>query len=71
MSYSLNCKCPKCKKKKKCVDSSFVQAAISGIHSVNWANGAQEQPHHLGCGSIEINCINFENEETPVTDTNK
>jgi len=63
MSYGLICKCPECKKKKQCIDSTFIQTAISGIHAVNYANGViKELPLHLGSGSIEIKCQKFEDE---------
>lgn len=62
MSYSLKSSCSLCEKRNNCLDSAFVQAAISGIHMVNYANGKQTQPHHLGSGTIEIQCWNFEDE---------
>lgn len=64
MSYSLGSKCNACKKKTNCVDSTFVQAAISGIHSVNWVNGVKKDLH-LGAGTIEIKCVNFEDGARP------
>ena len=68
MSYSLKSNCPACRKKNDCLDSTFVQAAISGIHSVNYANGKQTTPHHLGSGEIEIKCNNFIDEKWPDAD---
>lgn len=62
MSYSLICKCYSCKKKSNCIDSTFVQAAISGIHSANYANGIIDRQLHRGAGDITINCINYGNE---------
>lgn len=66
MSYSLSSACHLCTKKKDCVDSTFIQAAISGIHSVNWSNGVQKSLH-LGSGTIELKCTNFvdERKQTP------
>jgi hypothetical protein len=58
MSYTLKTKCARCKKNIQCIDSTFVQAAISGIHSVNYDNGSRKELH-LGSGSIEIQCNNF------------
>ena len=65
MSYSLKSNCSGCKKKSDCLDSTFVMAAISGIHSVNYANGKQTTPHHLGSGTIEIQCGNLIDEKLP------
>jgi hypothetical protein len=64
MSYGLDSKCHVCKLKDNCLDSVFVQAAISGIHQVNWANlsGRQQRHAHLGAGTIKIDCINFDDE---------
>lgn len=61
MSYSLNRKCGTCKKKVQCLDSSFVMAAISGIHQANY-NDAQRQAH-LGGGTITIDCCNYQDEK--------
>ena len=63
MSYSLKSDCSACKKKNECLDSTFIMAAISGIHSVNYANGKQTTPHHLGSGIIQILCNNFIDEK--------
>lgn len=65
MSYGLNCKCNVCTKKNRCVDMTFIQAAISGVHMVNWQHGVDRQMH-LGAGTIEIQCCNFNDERTPV-----
>lgn len=59
-SYSLKRPCGNCTKKVQCLDSSFVMAAISGIHSVNYTD-AQRQAH-LGGGTIEIQCCSFVDE---------
>ena len=76
MSYCLVRKCGTCKKKVQCMDSSFVQAAIAGIHSANYTD-AQRQVH-LGAGSITIDCCNYQNEvigldtsENPTCEMNK
>lgn len=58
MSYTLKTKCGTCKKNIKCIDSTFVQMAINGIHTVNYDNVARKELH-LGAGSIEIQCHNF------------
>lgn len=65
MSYSLNRKCGFCKKKVQCMDSSFVMAAISGIHQANY-NDAQRQVH-FGAGTITIECFNYEDEKEDFT----
>lgn len=68
MSYSLKSNCGTCNKKRKCTDSCFVQGAIYGIHSVNYANGATktypDECGHLGGGTIEIQCCSYAPEET-------
>lgn len=70
MSYSLNRKCGYCKKKVECMDSSFVMAAISGIHQANY-NDAQRQVH-LGSGTITLDCHNYQDEkESPINDETK
>lgn len=58
MSYGLKNECNTCMNNYQCIDSVFIQAAISGIHSVNYANGKPKQLH-LGAGTIEIQCSNF------------
>lgn len=62
MSYSLSKSCHVCKKKDRCTDSAFIEAAISGIHQVNWSNGT-EKKLHLGYGTIELKCQGFEDEK--------
>lgn len=57
MSYSLSRKCGTCKKKVACMDSSFVAAAVNGIH-----NDANRQVH-LGFGTITIDCCNYSDEK--------
>lgn len=54
MSYSLNKKCKECTKKDKCSDSSVLEGAIYSIHMIGNDRG------HLGGGSIDLNCQNFE-----------
>lgn len=70
MSYTLKNKCAICMQNYQCVDIAFVQAAISGIHSVNLINGTQKQLH-LGTGSIEIQCDNFRDKNGLPRDTQK
>ena len=55
MSYGLNSKCGMCLKQNKCTDKHFIEGAISGIHSV-WPT----EKGHLGSGTIDLNCHNFE-----------
>ncbi len=62
MSYSLNRKCGSCKKKVRCLDSSFIMAAITGIHQANYDDSQRQV--HLGAGSITINCCNYVDENT-------
>jgi hypothetical protein len=61
MSYSFNRKCGGCKEKVACMDSSFIKAAIEGIHQANY-NDAQRQVH-LGAGTIVLDCCNFKDEK--------
>lgn len=60
MSYSLNMKCFQCKKSWKCVDPQVLGGAIFTIHSIGFEKG------HLGGGSIDLNCQNFEPKEPEV-----
>ena len=58
MSYSLNTKCIECKKSDKCVDPQVLSGAIMAIHSIGSERG------HLGGGSVDLNCQNFEPKES-------
>jgi hypothetical protein len=70
MSYLLSSKCKDCLKQDKCVDRHFVQGAIAGIHEVNsWSISENRcvNKGHLGCGTIELQCSNFEEMGKPAT----
>jgi hypothetical protein len=66
MSYSLISKCHECVLEDKCVDKAILYGAISGIHGVNAYSSKQKaciNKGHLGGGDIELNCVNFVQQE--------
>lgn len=58
MSYSLNSNCQACTKREHCTDRHVIEGAICGIHYMPFGIG------HLGAGSIDINCSNFEQSDS-------
>ncbi len=71
MSYSVISKCNVCTKGAECVDSAFIYGAVCGIHQVNWMNVTGGRKYHLGSGSIEIQCQNFDDAREEATTETK
>jgi hypothetical protein len=58
MSYSINQKCQQCAKEVRCADGFIVRKAVETIHNI-------PSQMHLGGGSVDHNCSNFEDKTTP------
>jgi hypothetical protein len=65
MSWGIGNQCGACKKSDECLDPVIIQNGVNLIHTLwKWdGNGNCNKRGHLGSGTIQMNCNNFEAKE--------